>query len=39
MYDLSKVLIIRDESMQGVDMDGIPGEDIVFYGEYTLSIP
>ena len=31
-----QVIIIRDESLQGVDIDGIPGEDIVFYGMFAL---
>ena len=35
VYDLTKVIIIRDESMAGVDLDGIPGEDIVFFGELS----
>ena len=30
------MIIIRDESMQGVDMDGIPGEDITFYGTRVI---
>ena len=33
VYDLSKVQLQRDSSMEGVDLDGIPGEDIVFFGE------
>ena len=39
VYDLSKIKILRDESEPGVDLDGIPGEDIVFYGAcYTSFI-
>ena len=37
VYDLTKVQIIRDESQEGVDRDGIPGEDIVFFGKSLLS--
>ena len=33
VFDLDKVKLMRDESMQGVDLDGIPGEDIVFFGK------
>jgi len=32
VYDLSKVYIVRDDSVTGVDIDGILGDDIVFYG-------
>ncbi len=33
VYDLTKVKLIRDLSTPGLDLDGIPGEDIVFYGK------
>ena len=37
VYDLSKVYIVRDESLAGVDIDGIPGEDIVLYGNFVFT--
>ncbi len=36
VFDLSKVMLIRDESEEGVDLDGIPGDDIVFYGKSDM---
>ena len=36
VYDLTKVKLIRDESQEGIDVDGIPGDDIVFYGSFNI---
>lgn len=33
VYDLTKVRLYRDEMSEQVDLDGIPGEDIVFFGK------
>ena len=33
VYDLTKVRLYRDEMSERVDLDGIPGEDIVFFGK------
>ena len=34
VFDLSKVKIIRDVSTPGINFTGIPGEDVVFYGQF-----
>ena len=32
VYDLSRITVVRDLSIAGVDKDGIPGEDVVLLG-------
>ena len=38
VHDLSKVIILQREGATGLDVDGIPGEDVVFYGQFSFVV-